>query len=360
MQNKLFNGDNLMNCKSKLTLFAAFFIFCITVSLFGCKKGVDGEKLSKDEKTTEIVFPKLTVGIQVSPAMALLMVAEDEGFFDKAGVDVEIKEFTAGKFALQAFLGGSLDIAVSGEVPVTLSTLQGNKFRVIAQVVERTINECRVVVQKEPGLDTAEKYFLKRKRKLATSFGGGPEFFTHNFLKKHDISYDQIELISQKPEDMPASLVNGTVDAISIFDPFARIAERSMANNGQTFADADIYSELYVVDVMQKTIDEKPDQLKAFLKGLYDAQFFIQNNPNKSKQILIKYTKLEQQVVDDIWDNFIFKPVINHLFLDYTTAQAKWYVEKGTFPPDTEIPNFKDVIYFDLLRSIDPAAVSIE
>ena len=41
-------------------------------------------------------LPKLTVGIQVSPAMALVMVAEDKGFFDKAGVDVEIKEFTAG------------------------------------------------------------------------------------------------------------------------------------------------------------------------------------------------------------------------------------------------------------------------
>jgi len=344
-----------MNNKStKFILFAATVIFCITVSLFGCKKG------DEDEKTTETALPKLTVGIQVSPAMALLMVAEDAGFFDKAGVDVEIKEFTAGKFALQAFLGGSLDIAVSGEVPVTLSILQGNKFRVIAQVVEKTINECRVVVQKESGLDTPEKYFLTKKRKLATSFGGGPEFFTYNFLKKHGISYDQIELISQKPENMPAALSNGTVDAISIFDPFARIAEISMGNKGETFADADIYSELYVVDVMQKTIDKKPDQLKAFLKGLYDAQFYIQNNPDKSKQILIKYTKLDKQIIDDIWDNFIFKPVINHLFLEYTTAEAKWYIEKGTFPSDTEMPNFKAVIFSDLLHSIDPNAVTIE
>ncbi len=217
--------------------------------------------------------------------MVLVMVAEDEGFFDKAGVDVEIKEFTAGKFALQAFLGGSLDIAVSGEVPVTLSTLQGNKFRVLAQVVERTINECRVVVPKEPGLDTAEKYFGAKKRKLATSFGGGPEFFTYSFFQKHGIGDDQVELISQKPEDMPAALLSGSVDGISIFDPFARVAEREMGEEGTTFADADIYSELYVADVMQQTIDEKPDQLRAFLKGLYDAQFFIRDNPDPLFQL---------------------------------------------------------------------------
>ena len=328
-------------------------ILLVLLLCFSCGKDSNTEKHQTDS------LPKLTVGIQVSPAMTLVMVAEDKGFFNKAGVNVEIKEFTAGKFALQAFLGGSLDIAVSGEVPVTLSTLQGNKFRVLAQVVERTINECRVIVRKEGNLDTPEKYFSAKKRKLATSFGGGPEFFTYNFMMKHNIKNNEIELISQKPEDMPAALVNGTVDAISIFDPFARIAEIQMGDNGMTFADPDIYSELYVVDVMQKSLDERPELFKAFIKGLYDAQFFIQNNPEESKKVLIKYTKLDQQVVDDIWNNFVYKPAINKLFIEYTTAEAKWYVKKGTFPPNTKIPNFRKILYPDILESIDPKAVSI-
>ncbi len=343
-----------MNGQKSIWLILTVTFFCVALISNGCGKSSDVE--DKIEKT----LPKLTVGIQVSPAMTLVMVAEGKGFFDKAGVDVEIKEFTAGKFALQAFLGGSLDIAISGEVPVTLSTLQGNKFRVLAQVVERTINECRVIVRKEEGLETPEKYFLSKKRKLATSFGGGPEFFTYNFLKKHGIGNDKIELISQRPEDMPAALNNGTVDAISIFDPFARIAEVSMGEKGMTFADADIYSELYVVDVMQKTIDEKSEQLMAFMKGLYDAQFYINDHPEESKQVLIKYTKLDKKIVDDIWGNFVFKPAINNLFIEYTTAEARWTIEKGTYPPDTEIPDFRQVLYPDFLRKLDPDAVTIE
>lgn len=321
-------------------------IFCL---FLGCRS--ESEDSSSD---------KLTVGIQVSPAMTLVMVAKDKGFFDKAGVDVEIKEFTAGKFALQAFLGGSLDIAVSGEVPVALSTLQGNKLRVIAQVVERTINECRVIVRKDDNLILPETYFAAKKRRLATSFGGGPEFFTYNFMKKHGISEDQVELISQKPEDMPAALVNGTVDAISIFDPFARIAEIQMGESGLTFADADIYSELYVIDVMQTTLDEKPELVKAFLQGLYDAQFYIQDHVEESKQILIKYTKLDKQIVDDIWDNFVFKPAITQTFIDYTTAEARWAIEKGLYPADTDVPDFRSVLLPDILLSIDPNAVTIE
>ncbi len=158
---------------------------------------------------------------------------------------------------------------------------------------------------------------------------------------------------------MPAALTSGSVDGISIFDPFARIAEVQMGTQGQTFKDADIYSELYVIDVMQSTIDEKSELLKGFMQGLYDAQFFIEENPDRAKEILIKYTKLDRDIVDGIWANFVFKPAINNLFIDYTTAQARWAIEKGTFPPDTKIPDFKKVLYPDILREIDPESVRI-
>lgn len=332
----------------------AFILLLLLCSLIGC-----GEK-GRVETPQLATKPKLSVGFQVSPAMALLMVAKDLGHFERAGVEVELKEFTAGKFALQAFLGGSLDIAISGEVPVTLATLQGNNFRVIAQIVERTTNECRVVVRAEEGLDTAEKFFHSRKRKLATSFGGGPEFFTHNFLKRHGIAYEQVEVISQRPEDMPAALASGSVDAISIFDPFARIAEVRMGKQGRTFADADIYSELYVVNVMQKTIDEKAEALTAFLKALHEAHLYLNTHPAEAKRIVMKYTKLDPQIVEDIWGNFVFKPVLNSVFLEYTAAEADWLLQKGTFPPGTAKPDFRRVVYPDLLRKVSKELVSIE
>lgn len=329
----------------KITLLTLFILISI-----GCRQ---------NEKALVTENPKLKVGIQVSPAMTLVMVAEAEGFFDKQGVDVELVEFTAGKFALQAFLSGSIDIAVSGEVPVCLSTLQGNKFHVIAQVVERTTNECRVVVRNEDGPVDASRYFHKKKRKLSTSFGGGPEFFTYNFLKKNGIAFDKVELVSQKPEDMPAALESGSVDAISIFDPFARIAELKMGSGAITYADSSLYSELYVCDVMEETISEKPDALRSFLRGLVDAELFISENPDEAKKIMMEYTKLDRQVVDDIWDNFVFAPSLNDLLIDYLTAEANWALEKGTFPASTPIPNFRTVVYSDLLLDVAPSNVQL-
>jgi NitT/TauT family transport system substrate-binding protein len=270
-------------------------------------------------------LPTLTVGIQVSPAMGLIMVADKKGFFKANGLDVQIKEFTAGKFALQAFLGGSIDVAVSGEVPVALSTLQGNDFRVIAQVVERTVNEVRVVARKEPGMTTPQKYFAKKKRKLATSFGGGPEFYTYNFLKRFKI---------------PAAELQLGADAV-------------------TFTAPDIYSELYVVNVQQQTIDRKAGDLKNFLKALTDAAAYMQTHAEESKDIVRAYTQLDRKVIDGIWQNFVFRPAINDLFVTYTTAEARWAVETGKFPKGTKIPDFKAVLYPALLESVSRNSVAL-
>src|SRR3989338_1417825 len=195
----------------------------------------------------------LKIGLQNGPSTALLMVAKDNGFFEKEGISVELEVFTAGKFALQAFLSGSLDLAASGEIPVVLSSMQGNKFYVITQLSKGQNNEVRVVALKDDELDTPQTYFNAKKRKLATSFGGGPEFYTYNFLKFYNIS--NVELISQKPEDMPVSLASGSVDAIAIFEPFAFFAEHKLGDNVISFGNENLYTEFYILSANREWVE---------------------------------------------------------------------------------------------------------
>ena len=300
----------------------------------------------------------VTVGIQTSPAMALVMVAKDKGFFEKQGLNVELKEFTAGKFALEAFLGGSLDFSISGDVPVTLSTVNGSKFVVPAQVVGRTKNEVRVVARAETGLDTADKYFKAKKRKLATSFGGGPEFFTFEFLNKLGITEDQIEILSQTPKDMPAALVSGGVDAIAIFDPFAFIAEKQLGDKAITFTDESVYSELYVIEA-KESVKQNPATLEKLLKGLVAAEKFTKDNPEEAKAIVMKYTKLDKETVDGIWSSFDFRVVLTPQLLEYLTREAQWAKDTGKVKPETATPNFRDIIFDAPLREVSSSAVEL-
>ena len=302
---------------------------------------------------------RVSIGIQTSPAMTLVMVAKEKGFFKAEGADVDLKEFTAGKFALQAFLAGAIDFAVSGEVPVCLASLQGNQIRVVTQVVETTVNEVRVVALKEPGVTDPRNYFNLKKRRLATSFGGGPEFFTHTFLRHNQISTQQVEIVSQRPEDMPAALEARSVDAIAIFDPFAFIAEKRLGDKAITFADPSLYSEFYVLNARPEQVQNNPQVIEALLRALLRAANFISEKPNEAKQIMQRYTKLDSDVVDGIWANFSFRPALVQKLIDYWNAQAIWALETGKVSPGTRIPDFRRIVDDRFLKRLDPARVRL-
>ncbi len=332
---------------TKTTKIIAWGVFVLLVAGFFIWKG---------SKPTEL--QPVTIGIQTSPAMALVMVAKDKGFFEKQGLDVELKQFAAGKDALAAFIGGSLDFSISGDVPALLATLQGNKFVIPAQVVKKTINEVRVVAQKDGDLNTADSYFKAKKRKLATSIGGGPEFFTYEFLNKLGITKDQVEIVAQKPADMPAALVSKSVDAIAIFDPVAYIAETQLADKSITFTDPSIYSELYIIEA-KESVKQDSVVLSKVLKALIDAEKFSKQNPEDAKAVVISYTKLSKETVDNIWGSFDFSIALTPQLLDYWNREAKWAQDTAKVTKDTVIPNFRDMIFDAPLKKISPTAVEI-
>ena len=305
---------------------------------------------------------KVSIGIQVSPAMTLLMVAKEKGFFEQQGLDVDLKQFTAGKFALQAFFAQSLAFAVSGEVPVCLAVLGGNRVRVVTQVVEKTVDEVRIVTRKDGSYSASDpsSYFKARKRRLATSFGGGPEFFTYTFLQHYNVAPSQVELLSQRPEDMPTALASKSVDAISIFDPFAYIAEKQLNQNGGTFRASELYSELYVLVAHPNRTDQDAATINALLRAMKQAETFTAANPEEAKQILASYTKLDRGIIDGIWTDFSFKLALTQELLSDWNAEASWAKATGKVASQMPAPNFSESIDSHFLQSVEPNAVKLQ
>ncbi|MFH1590484.1 MAG: NrtA/SsuA/CpmA family ABC transporter substrate-binding protein [archaeon] len=320
--------------------------FCILI--VGCTSEPTGEVVASE---------KLTIGTGLGPAATLLLVADDQGFFDQQHLNVEVVGFTAGKFAMQAFLAGSLDLAASGEVPVMYSSMAGNEFVVISQLVERTVGEVRIVARSDGDLNEPKEYFMAKKRKLATSFGGGPEFYTSEFLKKHGI--EDVEIISQKPEDMPAALASGSVDAVAIFEPFATFSEQKLGDAGITFIDEDLYSELFVLNAHREWVQQHPEKAEALMRALVAAGAYIETNPEEAKAVLMRHTNLDKRTVDSMWDNFVFRPALNPRLMEYLEAEAKWAIETGKVATGSAAPDFSEYIWTASLSNVAPHAVTI-
>ena len=298
-------------------------------------------------KQTSPTPESLRIGYQNSPAMALIMVAEDCGFFKEPGVEIELKEFTAGKFALQAFFGGSLDVAVAGDVPIGLALLQDQKLRAVGEVLRDASNEVRMIVRQENGCDgiTPQSYFAERRRKIATSFGGGPEYFTINFLKANNIPLSEVELISQKPEEMPVSLQTNSVDGISIFDPQAASAERALGpKQSCTFQDPRSYRQHYVIATTPALGDTNDPRVVTFIEGLRRAEEFIHNSPELAKKIVSRKTSVGLADVEQMWSNYDFGVTLDPGLIQLWREQAEWHRHKPGVGGQFAHPNYGSIL----------------
>ena len=276
---------------------------------------------------------RLTIGIQSSPAATLLMVAKEQDLFLEQGLDVQLVEFTAGKFAMQAFLAGSLDAVVSGELPVLLASLQERSFQVITEVVANSKNETRLIARKTSPTDNSSNYFLSKKRVLSTSFGGGPEYFTYLALQALKVTSDQVTIINQKPEDMPAAIASGSVDLISIFDPFATFAEKLLKQQAIEFPLQLNYRQHYLLSLANKSLAEDSNIALLLLRALTKAGDYIKTNPSQSQHILKKYTKLSLEVIKNLWGNFEFYPALTSDLQTTWKDQLQWLQTKKQMQP---------------------------
>jgi len=299
----------------------------------------------------------LNVGYQNSPVSTLLMVAKSKGYFDSTGVKVNMQGFTAGKFAVTALISGKgLDLALSGELPIALATIQGNKLKVVTQVVESTTNECRIIALNDGKNVTPEQYFSK-KRKIATSLKGTPEYFLNVFAVAHHIDKANLDIIGMKPEDMTSALLTKSVDAICIFDPVASIATGKLGANATVFKDPNIYSALYIISALDKTVAAKKDDIVKLLKSLEKAANYCKLQPDSAKAIVASYTKLQKPVLDSLWKSYNFNIALTGKLNEYLSDETKWLnsQNKTSAAPDYK----KDVIEPSLLKEVNPSAVKL-
>jgi len=294
----------------------------------------------------------LLVGYQKSPAMALIMVAQDQGYFkDATGhQQIELKEFEAGKLALQAFLGKSLDVAVAGDVPIGLALLQGQKLTAFAEVIKGSRDEIRMVVRASQPCPSAESYF-RTKRRIATSFGGGPQYFTESFIVKNAILPANVETLPFKPTEMPNAVDSEAVDGAAIFDPAAAKIERELGSAGCTFPDPLNYRQHYIAVARPEMFGGAPDpRLKFFVAGLKRAEAYIAQNPDKALLIVQRGTQIDHEILVKQWGLLKFGVVLDETLPNLWAQESIFFRRQpgGTFL--AEDPKFSSVLNDELVK----------
>lgn len=149
-----------------------------------------------------------------------LYIAEQKGFFDEVGLDVEIRPGGTAQDNLSQLVGGSADVStVSWDAAVT-ATAQDLPIKLIsgAGLISKEVDTSGVVVRKDSGITDLSG--LEGKTIAFNSLGSGGNVPVLQALTDAGVNLDSVKQVALPYASMRTSLSSSQVDAIFPSDSF--------------------------------------------------------------------------------------------------------------------------------------------
>jgi len=226
---------------------------------------------------------KLTVLLDwfINPDHAALILAQEMGHFDEAGLVVELIEPADPSLPPKLVAAGKADIAVSYQPQLHVQVAQGLPLTRFGTLVSTPLNSL-VVLDDGPIKSIAD---LKGS-KVGFSVGGFEDALLRAMLESHDLSLSDVELVNVNFSLSP-SLITGQVDAvIGAFRNFELNQMDIEGHPGRAYYPEEhgvpAYDELILV-----TNNDTRDapSLSAFMSAIEKATLYLINHPDKAWEI---------------------------------------------------------------------------
>jgi NitT/TauT family transport system substrate-binding protein len=262
--------------------------------------------------------------------------------------------YAYGKPALEDLLAGKADFATVAETPVMLEILNGKRISIIA-TIEMSKESAAVVARGDRGIREISDL---KGRIIATTRGTAADYFLDALLAEHGIARNEIRVVDMKADLLTGALVRGDIDAASLFDPYATLAQNGLGGNRIIFHDEDIYTLTFNVVAAQDFIRQNPGKIKKLLRALIRAEQYVRTHKAESQKILADFTGMDIAFVRDLWVGSDFRVTLDQSLLLALEDESHWAI-KNKLTPARAIPDYLDFIYFDGLQSVKPEALMI-
>ena len=270
----------------KMTLVALIFIFCMHFTACGT---------SNDNGLEKITF---VLDWTPNTNHTGLYVALEKGYFEEAGLDVEIVQppedgavvlVASGKAQFGVSFQDSLAAAFAGEdaIPVTA----------VASIIQH--NTSGIISLAGKDMDSPKGL----EGHTYATWNGSIELATLKEVVEADGGdFEKIELIPSTVTDEVSALKTNSVDSIWIFYAWAGVKTQleQLETDYFAFADIDPVFDYYTPVIISgnRYLEEHPDSAKAFLTAVSKGYAFAIKHPEEAGEILCKFApELDKELV---------------------------------------------------------------
>src|SRR5579875_799218 len=250
---------------------------------------------SKPSSSSAAGAGKASVVVGALPIVddAGLYVAQKEGYFKQAGLNVTIKPVTQSTAAIPDMLHGSIDV-VAGANYVSFFEAQAHgtlQLTVLAQATDCTPDTYGLVALPSSGITKPADLAGKT---IAVNLTNNIQTLTPNAVLKADgVNPSSVKYVQIPFPDMISALTAHRVDAISVVEPFLAAAlggGAKLVTSTCTGPAASFPLSGYMAT--QSWVKQNTSTARAFQKALEKGQAYAQAHPQVVRSILPTYTKI--------------------------------------------------------------------
>lgn len=241
----------------------------------------------------------LRVGANANDTYAAPYYAQDERFFTRAGLNVDLQGLSNGAATAAAVASGAVDIGVA--VPVTLASayLHNLPFVIIAggALSVPSAPALRLCVAKTSALKTPKD--MEGKVVAINALGVGADFQLHAWVAQNGADFTKVKLVEVPFSEMGAALDHGTVDAALLVEPAYTVALEQYAVRPIAALDT-IIGAPYLISCWFTTrdfADKHPEHIDRYTRTMYATQRWANAHKAETAVILSKYSKLDIALV---------------------------------------------------------------
>ena len=281
---------------------------------------------------------KVTLMYTATAPFVSAFVAEDQGFFDKHGVDVELQLAANGSVIVAGVVSGSAQVGLPTPTVVLQAIENGLDLRAFASTnVFPDTTAAGLVVGAASGIETAKD--LEGKKVGVAGLGGLLDVTMRKWATSNGADLSKVNVVELQLPQTADALRAGQVDAVASVDPFASRAVDTGAGTliGNYF---DIIPDGTAAGIYVSTAEwaeSNPEAIKGMQLALDEALAFIEANEASARDSIAKYTTLPPPVVA----NMAMANLSTHL--DPQKSFAFWVElarEQGLIQGDMDLDKF--------------------
>jgi NitT/TauT family transport system substrate-binding protein len=336
----------------KKLMLASCFLGSFAVTAVGCSTSTD--KAHSETGDATAVEPKtVRLAQNLSPISGVAIVAKEQGFFDKYGLNVEVSNFTSGKQCLETVIGGGADIATTAEAPTTAAAMAKQPIAFLARM---EYSDLKTLTLKSANIGTIAD--LKGK-KIGFTAGTGSEVYTMSLLEQAGLSANDVELINLRPQEMIPAMSSNSIDAYNSWEPHISNGKKSMGTKVVQIDTSGIYSETFNIVTTSDYLKQNLEVAENFLRALIDAEQWMKENPTDAIAVIAQTVEMKEEDLAAVWDDYVYEVVLDQKTLDILNTHATWRLDSGNHPPNAVMPDFTTIIYPEPLKNVAPDRVKI-